>query len=80
MLVCSAEVRAIASGLLPGIAPSPDGSKMSFVFYHMTDFDGIDLPHFAVSVTESQIINNFSARQIAEKSGQNTAFQEAENI
>ena len=38
------------------------------------------LPYFAFSVTESQIINNFFCPANRGKTGQNTAFQEADRI
>ncbi len=57
-------------------------------FYcHLTAIDGIDLPYFAFSMTESQFIHNYFCpahrrRPLGNrgKTGQNTAFQEAENI
>ena len=50
------------------------------VLLPLTTIDGIDLPHFAFSLTESQIINNFFCPANRGKTGQNTAFQEAERI
>ena len=49
-------------------------------YYHLTTIDGIDLPHFAFSVTESQISATVSARQMGFKTGQNSAFQGADRI
>jgi len=38
------------------------------------------LPYFAFSVTESQFIHNFFCPAKRGKTGQNTAFQEADRI
>ena len=43
-------------------------------YYHFITIDGIDLPHFAVSVTESQFINNFFCPANRGKLRQTTAF------
>ena len=50
------------------------------LYYHLTAIDGIDLPYFAFSVTESQIIHNFFCPANRGKLWQNTAFQEADRI
>ena len=47
-------------------------------YYYLTTIDGIDLPHFAFSVTESQFINNFFCLANRGKTGQKPAFQEAD--
>ena len=49
-------------------------------YYHLTTIDGIDLPHLAFSVTESQISATVSAWQMGFNTGQNSAFQGADRI
>ena len=60
--------------LLSTVVSHPD------FYYHLTTIDGIDLPYFAFSVTESQIINNFFCPAYRGKTGQKPAFQEADRI
>ncbi len=61
------------------LVPSPDGSKPSRFYYHLTTIDGIDLPHFAVfcffrDLSHSLLIT-LSARQIAANCGRIRLFR-----
>ena len=75
LIFCNDRFRIISHYLLP-----PTVVKHPDFYYHLTTIDGIDLPHFAFPVTEAQIINNFFCPVNRGKTGQNTAFQEADRI
>ena len=68
------------SSLSPRLPLHPTVVRTPQFYYHLTTIDGIDLPYFAFSVTESQFINNFFCPANRGKLRQNTAFQEADRI
>ena len=49
-------------------------------YYHFTAIEGIDLPHFAFSITESRYHHSYFCPANRGKTGQNTSFQEADRI
>ena len=78
LIFCNDRFRFFSHYLLP-----PTVVKHFRFYYHLTTIDDLILPHFAAfcfPVTEAQIINNFFCPVNRGKTGQITAFQEADRI